>query len=145
MKKEISELQKVLSENYALYLKTQNYHWNVRGKLFRDVHLLTEEHYNNLFEAIDELAERIRALGFIAPGSFKEFANLTNIEPGDSNKSDEAMIADLFESHQQIVKNMRIVLNNADEVHDEVTVDMLIERLTFHEKAAWMFRSFLEQ
>lgn len=139
------ELKEVLADSYLLMLKTQNYHWNVKGTLFKSLHDMTEEHYNELFEAIDEIAERIRALGFDSPGSFSDFAELSNMGEAKRKISDMEMAASLVESHEHLILNLRKALKTAESVEDEVTVDMMVERLKVHEKSAWMLRSFIER
>lgn len=143
--KVINKLNGILADTYLLMLKTQNYHWNVKGTLFKSLHDLTEEHYNDMFEAIDELAERIRALGKDAPGSFSDFNELSSIAEAKSGITDLEMAGSLVESHEHLIMNMRETLRAAEEVGDEVTVDMMVERLTVHEKNAWMLRSFIER
>lgn len=139
------KLKEVLADSYLLMLKTQNYHWNVKGTLFKSLHDLTEEHYNELFEAIDEIAERIRALGFDSPGSFSDFSELSQISEAKNNISDLEMAASLVESHEHLILNLRKAIKAAESVEDEVTVDMMINRLTVHEKSSWMLRSFIER
>jgi len=141
----VDKLKGILADSYLLMLKTQNYHWNVKGTLFKSLHDLTEEHYNDMFAAIDELAERIRALGYDSPGSFTAFNDLSNIEEAKSGISDLEMAGDLLNSHENLIRNLRDTLKTAESVEDEVTVDMMVERLTVHEKAAWMLRSFIER
>ena len=141
----VNKLSDVLADSYLLMLKTQNYHWNVKGTLFKSLHDLTEAHYDELFEAIDELAERIRALGYDAPGSFTEFDQLSNIKDARKGISDLEMAGDLLKSHESLIINLRKTLKTAESVEDEVTVDMMVERLAVHEKAAWMLRSFIER
>jgi starvation-inducible DNA-binding protein len=138
-------LSKLLADSYMLLLKTHLYHWNVKGKMFHTIHEMTEEQYNELFVAIDEIAERIRALGFDAPGTFTEFNKLTSIQEGNGKASQEEMIADLLKSHESISRLCYEVIPVGEKAGDEVTVDMLIERITVHEKTAWMWRSFLER
>lgn len=138
-------LSTILADSYNLMIMLHNYHWNVRGKNFRQIHLLTEEQYNDLFQAIDEIAERIRALGFIAPGSLQEFSKLTGLKEPNSRASENEMLADLLQSHEKIAKNLRKVIGKADEVSDEATADLLTERIDIHEKSAWMLRSMLEE
>lgn len=138
-------LSKLLADSYSLMLKVQNYHWNVRGKNFRSLHLITEEQYEEIFPAIDDIAERIRALGFISPGSFNDFKELTVIDEPDSSLSDDEMTADLLNGHEKVAQTARNVLGAASEAKDEATVDLLTDRLDKHEKAAWMLRSMLEQ
>lgn len=139
------KLKVVLADHYLLMLKTHNYHWNVRGPLFKSVHDLTEEQYENLFAAIDELAERIRALGKLAPGSFALYQELSAIKEGRVDLSAEDMIADLLQSQELVIKNIRQAAKTAEEAEDEVSADLLTERLANLEKFAWMLRSFLEK
>lgn len=139
------KLKGVLADSYLLMLKTHYYHWNVKGTLFKSLHDLTEEQYTELFEAIDDLAERIRALGHEAPGTFRTFADLSGIKEAQSGLSDLEMAADLLETHENVILNLRETLKAADSIGDEVTVDMMVGRLTIHEKNAWMLRSFIER
>jgi len=143
--KVVTGLKETLADSYLLMLKTQNYHWNVKGTLFKSLHDLTEEHYNELFAAIDELAERIRALGFDSPGSLSAFSALSAIEEARESITDMEMAADLVQSHEHLIQNLRKALKTAEGEKDEVTVDMMVERLTVHEKSAWMLRSFIER
>ena len=138
-------LKSVLADSYLLMLKTHYYHWNVKGRLFKSLHDLTEEQYTELFAAIDELAERIRALGHEAPGSIGAYQELSSIEDAQSDLTDMEMTADLVKSQESLIHRLRDTLNVAEEAHDEVTVDMMVERLTVHEKNAWMLRSFIEK
>jgi len=145
-REKISEgLSSVLADSYYLMIKTHNYHWNVKGLNFRQIHLLLEEQYTELFGAIDNVAERIRALGFNAPGSVKEFDKLTSIKQGDGTLSAEKMLEDLLESHENVIRTARKALPAAADVSDEATVDLLTHRLDVHEKTAWMLRSMLEK
>jgi starvation-inducible DNA-binding protein len=141
----VEHLNGVLADHYLLMLKTHNYHWNVKGTLFKSLHDLTEEHYEDVFDAIDELAERIRALGFDAPGTFSEFQTLSSIQEAQKGLTDLEMAADLVESHENLILTMRDTLRAAESVGDEVTVDYMVERLSVHEKNAWMLRSFIER
>lgn len=133
-----------LADSYLLLLKTHYYHWNVKGTLFKSLHDMTEEQYTELFEAIDDIAERLRALGHEAPGTFTEYAKASNVKDAKKNLTDLEMAADLLETHENIVLQLRQTLKAANEVGDEVTVDMMVGRLTVHEKNAWMLRSFIE-
>ncbi|HAD98747.1 MAG TPA: DNA starvation/stationary phase protection protein [Cryomorphaceae bacterium] len=139
------KLSEVLADSYLLMLKTHYYHWNVKGTLFKSLHDLTEQQYTELFEAIDDIAERIRALGFEAPGTFSIFQKISNVKEAKSGLSDLEMSADLLETHESLILKLRETLKTADEISDEVTVDMMVSRLTIHEKAAWMLRSFIER
>jgi starvation-inducible DNA-binding protein len=141
----VDHLNEILADHYLLMLKTHNYHWNVRGPLFKSMHDLTESQYEDLFGAIDEIAERIRALGFDAPGSFEAYSSLSKIKEAKAGISALEMAADLLASHENIIRNMREALAVADQYEDEVSIDMLTERLKVHEKAAWMWRSFNEK
>lgn len=139
----ISALQAVLADSYSLYLKTQNYHWNVEGPNFRSLHLLFEEQYNELFLANDEIAERIRALGEKVDGSYGGFAKLTKITPANKDFEEMDMVKDLFESNQQMIATMKSCMQAAQSADDEVTTDLMIARISVHEKASWMLRSTL--
>ncbi len=145
-REKISEgLSKVLADSYLLYLKTHNYHWNVTGELFHQLHEQFEEQYTELAEAIDVIAERIRAIGFRAPGSFKEFNEMTSItEDTDQPKAME-MVKRLAKANEQVIRTAREALKPANEAEDEATIDLLTERLTVHSKTAWMLRSHLEE
>jgi starvation-inducible DNA-binding protein len=136
------DLSRFLASTYALYQKSLFYHWNVTGRSFMQLHALFEEHYQELHRAGDVLAERIRALGFFAPGTLAEFAKLSAV-PEDSKlpDSDSKMIENLLKSHEICSKEARDVLNAADDAQDEVTVDLMVQRMAFHDKAAWMLRA----
>lgn len=136
-----SDLKKVLADTYTLLVKTHVYHWNVVGPLFIPVHELTEEHYKDLFEAVDVIAERIRALGHRAPLSLSELLQKTALEEETTDRSAEDMVGHLIEDHERLVKRLRDAGISADEVDDLVTADLLTERLAFHEKAIWMLRA----
>ncbi|MEH0154981.1 DNA starvation/stationary phase protection protein [Limibacter armeniacum] len=137
-------LSHLLADTYALMIKTHNYHWNVTGPMFKQIHELTEEQYNEMFEAIDEIAERIRALGFIAPGSLGAFSELTQIRSGNSEWGAAEMIQDLVNSHETLVRTARGITEAASYMDDEATADLLTNRLGVHEKYIWMLRSFLK-
>ncbi|GAB2914144.1 Dps family protein [Rheinheimera gaetbuli] len=136
-------LSVLLADTYTLYLKTHNYHWNVTGPMFQTLHTLFEAHYNELALAVDEIAERIRALGEFAPGSYKEFAKLTNIKEADGIPTAEEMIKDLVKGQEAIAKTARSIVPVADAASDEVSLDLLTQRMTVHEKNAWMLRSLV--
>ena len=133
----------LLADTYTLYLKTHNYHWNVTGPMFQTLHTLFETQYNELALAVDEIAERIRALGEFAPGSYKEYAKLTSIKEADGIPSAEEMIKDLVKGQEAIAKTARSIVPVADHAADEVTLDLLTQRMTVHEKTAWMLRSLV--
>ncbi len=134
-------LQKLLADTYTLYLKTHNYHWNVTGPRFRDLHLLFEEQYTEMAIAVDNIAERIRTLGFKAPGTYGQFAQLTSIKEHQGELSADAMLADLVEAQEATVRTARLVLRDAQDGGDESSASLVGDRMAVHEKAAWMLRS----
>lgn len=138
-----AELGKVLADTYAVYLKTHGYHWNVRGPEFFSLHSLLEEQYREIWAAVDEIAERIRALGELAPQGYATFANLTSIKDGDPEKDAPAMLTELMKDHETLIATARDALKAADDEGDDVTVDLLTARLAAHEKSTWMLRSTL--
>ena len=145
-RKEIAEgLSRILADTYTLYLKTHNFHWNVKGPHFHDLHLMFETQYNQLSEAVDELAERIRALGFAAPGTFHEYGQLSSIEEAKGVPKAFDMIRELLQGHEAVSRTARGVFPATDRGEDEVTKDLLIERMNEHEKTAWMLRSLLKE
>ena len=137
----IADLKVTLADSYILYLKTQNYHWNVTGPNFKSFHLMFEEQYNDLFTAVDLIAERIRALGAKAPGSFAAYSQITNIKEGDENLDADTMLQELAADQEIIVKSLTKALKAAQEVEDEVTVGIMTDRIEIHQKNAWMLRS----
>lgn len=144
-RKEIAHgLSKLLADSYTLYLKTHNFHWNVTGPMFQTLHLMFETQYNELALAVDLIAERIRALGFPAPGSYADFAKLTSIKEAQGVPSANEMIKHLIEGQEAVCRTARAVLPAADRASDEATNDLLTQRLQLHEKTAWMLRSLLE-
>ena len=138
-----SILKQALADSYALYLKTQNFHWNVVGPHFRSLHLTFEEQYTDLQTAIDVLAERIRALGEKSPGGFKSFQKLTSISDGDEETDAEDMVAILRDDNQTVVRTLKEALQACDKHGDDATADFLTERIQQHEKNAWMLASTL--
>ena len=136
-------LSKLLADSYSLYLKTHNYHWNVTGPQFNSLHAMFEAQYTELATAVDEIAERIRALGHLAPGSYTEFAKLSSIKDGNNTKSANEMIKDLVEGQEAVVRTCREIFPAAEEASDEPTADLLTTRMQLHEKNAWMLRSLL--
>ena len=136
-------LSRVLADTYTLYLKTHNYHWNVTGPMFNTLHLMFEEQYNELWTAVDVLAERIRSLGVFAPGSYAQFADLTVIAEADGVPAAEEMIADLVAGHEAVTRTARNALGAVGKAADESTADLLTQRLQVHEKTAWMLRSMI--
>ncbi|MGV9006426.1 MAG: Dps family protein [Brevundimonas sp.] len=137
------ELTKALADSYAVYLKTHGYHWNIRGPEFFALHTLLETQYREIWEALDTIAERIRALGEFAPQGYATFANLTAIKDGDPEKDAPAMLQELMTDHQTLIATLRAALKSADSDGDDVSVDLMTARLAAHEKAAWMLRSTL--
>jgi starvation-inducible DNA-binding protein len=138
-------LSRLLADSYTLYLKTHNYHWNVTGPLFNTLHLMFETQYTELALAVDEIAERIRALGFPAPGSYRAYADLTEIPEDDDVPGAEQMLANLVEAQETVVRTARSVFPLVDEANDEPSADLLTQRMQVHEKNAWMLRSMLEK
>ncbi len=136
-------LSRLLADSYTLYLKTHNFHWNVKGPLFNTLHLMFEGHYTELATAVDEIAERIRALGVRAPGSYREFAELTSITEAEGDESAEEMIRQLVTGQETVVRTAREIFPVADAANDEPTADLLTQRMQIHEKNAWMLRSML--
>jgi starvation-inducible DNA-binding protein len=136
-------LSRLLADSYTLYLKTHNFHWNVTGPMFQTLHLMFEQQYNELALAVDAVAERIRALGFPAPGTYREFAKLSSIREGEGVPSAEDMIRELVAGQEAVVKTARSIFPLVDEAHDEPSADLLTQRMQVHEKTAWMLRSLL--
>ena len=136
-------LSHMLADTYTLYLKTHNYHWNVTGPMFQTLHLMFEQHYNELALAVDEIAERMRALGVYAPGTYKAYAALSNIEEDDDVPAAEDMIKNLVQAHETVVRTARSVFPAAEAANDEPTADLLTQRMQVSEKTAWMLRSLL--
>ena len=136
-------LSRLLADSYTLYLKTHNYHWNVTGPQFNTLHTMFEEQYTELAAAVDEIAERIRALGIRAPGSYSAFLKLTSIEEGAGNESAEEMIRQLVLGQETVARTAREAFPAAEEGSDEPSADLLTQRMQIHEKNAWMLRSML--
>lgn len=136
-------LSKVLADTYTLYLKTHNFHWNVTGPQFNSLHLMFEGQYTELAAAVDLIAERIRALGVPAPGSYSAFAKLSSIAEADGNPPAEEMVRILAADQLAVVRTARSVFPLADAAHDEPTADLLTQRMQVHEKTAWMLRANL--
>ncbi len=144
-KKIVDGLSRVLADTYTLYLKTHNFHWNVTGPMFRTLHLMFEEQYNELWTATDAIAERIRALGHYAPATYREFGKLTSIREPDGVPPATDMIRQLVEGHETVARTARDCFPVSDAASDEATADLLTQRLQTHEKTAWMLRSLLEK
>ncbi|MGH8061957.1 MAG: Dps family protein [Pseudoxanthomonas sp.] len=146
-KKIADGLSRFLADSYTLYLKTHNFHWNVTGPMFNALHTMFETQYTEQWTALDETAERIRALGFNAPGSYREFVALSSIpeEPGLTNSADwHEMVRQLVVGNEAVCRTARKVLDIADDADDAPTEDLLTQRLQTHEKYAWMLRSLLQ-
>ncbi len=136
-------LGRLLADSYTLYLKTHNYHWNVEGPMFNTLHLMFEQHYNELALAVDLIAERIRALGERAPASYREFAELSSIaEDGDEPEAME-MVRRLVAGHEAVARTARSVFPVVEAANDQPSADLLTQRMQVHEKTAWMLRSLL--
>lgn len=137
-------LSKLLADTYTLYLKTHYFHWNVTGPMFQTLHLMFEQQYNELALAVDQIAERIRALGHVAPGSYGDYARLTSIAESQGVPKAQDMIRELVQAHETVCRTARSLFPVAEPASDEPTADLLTQRLQVHEKTAWMLRSLLE-
>jgi starvation-inducible DNA-binding protein len=146
-RKAIAEgLSRLLADTYTLYLKTHNFHWNVEGPMFNTLHLMFEQQYTELAAAVDLIAERIRALGFPAPGSYTAFARLATVkEAADATPDAAEMIRLLAKDQEQVAKTARQVFPTVEKAGDEPSADLLTQRMQIHEKTAWMLRSMLEK
>ena len=143
-RKNIAEgLARLLADSYTLYLKTHNYHWNVTGPMFQTLHLLFEQQYTELALAVDEIAERIRALDFLAPGSYAEFSKLTKIKEATTPPAANEMITQLVHDQELVIQTARELFSVVEKAQDQVTLDLLTRRMQTHEKNAWMLRSHL--
>ncbi|MBW4440545.1 MAG: DNA starvation/stationary phase protection protein [Plectolyngbya sp. WJT66-NPBG17] len=144
-RQEIAEgLSRLLADTYTLYLKTHNFHWNVTGPMFQTLHLMFETQYTELALAVDLIAERIRALGFPAPGTYSEYAKLSSIAETPGVPKAQEMIQLLVEGQESVVRTARSLFPLVDSANDEPTADLLTQRMQVHEKTAWMLRSLLE-
>lgn len=139
-----TELSKLLADSYTLYLKTHNFHWNVTGPMFQTLHVMFEEHYTELALAVDLIAERIRALGVHAPGSYASFGRLSSVADTDGVPKALDMVKLLVEAHETVIRTARNVVKVAEDAGDQATADLGTQRLQIHEKTAWMLRSLLE-
>lgn len=137
----VKKLSVILADTYALYLKTQNYHWHVKGPQFKSLHELFEMQYQELAQAVDEVAERILILGHCAPATFKEFETLKTIKDGSSKSDSNKMVTELANDHDTLVRDLNSAMTLAQKSQDEGTVDLLTNRISAHEKARWMLRS----
>ncbi len=138
-------LSRLLADSYTLYLKTHKFHWNVTGPMFQTLHLMFETQYTELATAVDLVAERIRALGFYAPGSYAEFSKLSSIKESEGVPKAEDMIRQLVEGQEAVVRTARSIFPIAEKAGDEATADLLTQRIQLHEKTAWMLRSLLDK
>lgn len=134
-------LKKLLADSYTLYLQTHNFHWNVEGINFRELHLMFEEHYTELSTAVDDIAERIRTLGVAAPGTYRAFAELSSIQEVDGVPASLEMVELLTKGHEQLIKTARDTLKVAQGFDDESTASLVSDRMRVHEKTAWMLRA----
>ncbi|NBX77003.1 MAG: DNA starvation/stationary phase protection protein [Proteobacteria bacterium] len=137
-------LSKLLADSYILYLKTHNFHWNVEGPMFNTLHQMFMDQYTELWNALDLIAERIRALGCYAPGSHKKYSQLSSISESEENIPATKMIEQLLEGHEMVAQTARSVFGVAESGNDEATLDLLTQRLQIHEKTAWMLRSLMK-
>lgn len=137
-------LSRLLADTYGLYLKTHSFHWNVEGPMFNTLHLMFMEQYNELWLALDTIAERIRALGYPAPGTGSQFARLTSIEETEGVPEAMDMVRLLVKGHETVARTAREIFPAAEKGNDESTADLLTQRLQIHEKTAWMLRSMLK-
>jgi starvation-inducible DNA-binding protein len=136
-------LSRVLADTYTLYLKTHNFHWNVTGPQFNTLHAMFMTEYTELWNAVDLIAERIRALGHFAPGSYAQFSRLTSIKEADKVPNAREMLRQLVAGHEAVARTARQVFPAAEAANDQPTIDLLTQRLDVHEKTAWMLRSML--
>jgi starvation-inducible DNA-binding protein len=141
----VEGLSRLLADTYTLYLKTHNFHWNVTGPMFNTLHLMFEKQYTELALAVDVIAERIRALGHYAPGTYKEFAKLSSIQEADGVPPAQDMIRQLVEAQEAVIRTARQLFPVVDKANDEASADLLTQRMQLHEKTAWMLRALLEK
>lgn len=139
-----AELSKMLADSYTLYLMTHNFHWNVTGPLFNTLHLMFMTQYTEEWQALDAIAERMRALGHYAPGTYAEYAKLSSISEPTTVPAAEDMIQMLVKGNEAVAKTARAAFAIADKINDQPTADLLTQRLDIHEKNAWMLRSLLQ-
>lgn len=138
-------LSRLLADTYVLYLKTHGFHWNVEGPMFQTLHQMFMDQYTETWNAIDPIAERIRALGHYAPGSYKQYGKLASIKESDGVPKADKMIRELIEGQEAVARTARSVLPLAEGANDQPTLDLLTQRLDIHEKNAWMLRSLLKK
>ncbi|MEN9726515.1 MAG: hypothetical protein RL434_881 [Pseudomonadota bacterium] len=137
-------LSRLLADSYSLYLKTHGFHWNVTGPMFNTLHLMFMDQYTELWNALDPIAERIRALGFPAPASYSQFMKLASIEEETGSPAAEDMIRQLIAGQEAVIRTSRKLFPKVDKAGDEPSADLLTQRMQIHEKNAWMLRSLLE-
>ena len=137
-------LSRLLADTFTLYLTTHNFHWNVKGPMFQTLHLMFEAQYNELWLALDAIAERIRALGFAAPGTYSQYAKLSSIKETQGVPEAKQMVAILVAGQEAVARTARKIFPVVDKSSDEPTADLLTQRMQVHEKTAWMLRSLLE-
>ena len=144
-RKQIADgLSRLLADTYTLYLETHNFHWNVTGPMFQTLHLMFEAQYNELALAVDVIAERIRSLGFYAPGTYAAYSKLTSFKTSEEIPAATDMIRILVDGQETVVRTARSIYPAAESASDEATADLLTQRIQVHEKAAWMLRSLLQ-
>ena len=144
-KKDSAEvLSRVLADTYILYLKTHSYHWNVEGPMFPSLHDMFEKQYRNLWSALDDIAERIRALGEYAPGTHAAFKALATVEDGEGLPDAKAMVFELVADNEIVARTLRSAISTTQSVGDEASADLMIDRLSIHEKQIWMMKSTLK-
>lgn len=136
-------LSRLLADTYTLYLKTHYYHWNVTGPMFQTLHLMFEQHYQEMWAAVDLIAERIRALGVFAPGTYAEFSKLTVIEEDNGVPKADDMIRSLVKGHETVIRTARSIFPVVEKASDQPSIDVLTQRMQIHEKTAWMLRSLV--
>jgi starvation-inducible DNA-binding protein len=140
----VEDLSRLLADTYTLYLETHNFHWNVTGPMFQTLHLMFEQHYQELWAAVDVIAERIRTLGEFVPATYSQLGKLTSITEPEGVPDAKDMIRRLVLGHEQVIKTAREAAHHAGKGDDQATLDLLTERLQVHEKTAWMLRSLLQ-
>ena len=138
------DLSHLLADSYTLYLMTHNFHWNVTGPMFNTLHTMFMDQYTELWNSLDVIAERIRALGHFAPGTYREYAELSSIREPETVPNALDMVAMLVKGNEAVAKTARKAFDSAEEANDQPTADLLTQRLDVHEKAAWMLRSLLQ-
>ncbi|MCC2680007.1 MAG: hypothetical protein K0R29_2583 [Pseudobdellovibrio sp.] len=137
-------LSKLLADTYTLYLKTHSFHWNVEGPMFQTLHVMFMEQYTEMWNALDVIAERIRALGTYAPGTYAELSALSSVKESKTVPKASKMIEEAVQGHEQVIKTIRGMFESAEKAKDQTTMDVLTQRLDIHEKTAWMLRSLLK-